>query len=180
MNPTDHEGGCDEAREAIHASLDADVMDAAQKQELEAHLARCARCRELADELRVVQQGLRSLPELKLPDEVLEKVWDRTTRSRRASLRPRRRDLVAVAAAVLLVAVLGLWLRDGSAPTGPTDAELERAAMQARLVLGVASRALQRTEETAVREVLAEEISPALRRVPIQWPERDARERRGS
>jgi anti-sigma factor RsiW len=180
MKPPNPEPDCSEAREAIHASLDADLMDAVQRRDLEAHLARCAPCREHAAELRRVQDALRSLPELELPEEALERVWQRTTRSSRLPFRPRLRDLVASAAAVLLVAVVGLWLYEGSAPPGPTDAELERAAREARLVLGVASRALQRSEEVAIRDVLAEEVSPALRRAPIRWPEPSAGERRGS
>ncbi len=72
---------CAAAREAVHVSLDAELMDAGLRQRLEAHLEGCAACREFASEMRAIQGGLRSLPELKLPDDVLERVWDRTTRA---------------------------------------------------------------------------------------------------
>jgi RNA polymerase sigma-70 factor (ECF subfamily) len=167
---------CDAAREWIHQSLDAELMDAATKQRLDDHLSGCAACRERADELRAVQEGLRSLPELKLPDDALEEVWRRTTRSRRT----RPWYLAAAAAAITVLVLGGLWLRNGPQPTGPTDAELEQAAREARLVLQFASRALHRTEQAAFRDILTDEVSTALQRVPIQWPERSAEQRRGS
>lgn len=179
MSATHGEFGCTEAREAIHVSLDADLMDAGLKRRLEVHIASCTSCREFAAELGAIQEGLRSLPELPMPDDALEQVWDRTTRSRRASARAWRRNLTA-AAAVIVIALAGLWLRNGSAPPGPTDAELEQAARDARMVLQLTSRALRRTEQAAVGDVLTDEVSQALRRVPIQWPERSAAQRRGS
>jgi hypothetical protein len=179
MTATHGEFGCAEAREAIHLSIDADLMDAGLKRSLETHVSSCADCREFAAEMRAIQGGLRALPELRMPDEALERVWDRTTRSRHASARTWRRNLAA-AAAVIVIALAGLWLRNGSAPPGPTDAELEQAARDARMVLQLTSRALRRTERAAVRDVLTDEVSQALRRVPIQWPDRSAAQRRGS
>jgi anti-sigma factor RsiW len=172
--------GCTDAREAVHLSLDAGPMDAGAKQRLEAHLRDCAACREFASEMRVLQDGLRSLPELTLPDDVLDEVWSLTTRSRRAPVRVRPWHLAAAAAAVLVMVLGGVWLRNGSAPAGPTDAELERAAREARMVLQLASQALRRTEQAVVRDVMTDEVSRALRRVPVQWPERSAVQRRGS
>jgi anti-sigma factor RsiW len=176
MSPATDPLGCNEAREAIHVSLDADLMDAGLQQRLEAHLAGCARCRELASELRAVQGGLRSLPELKLPDEVLQRVWQRTSRSRRT----RPWYLAAAAAAVVLTVLGGLWLRNGSESTGPTEAELRRAAREARMVLRLTGQALRRTERVAFDDVLTDEVSRALRRMPIQWGERGGAERSGS
>ncbi len=169
---------CASVREAIHAKLDAAPLDTALRERLEAHLAGCSDCRELAQELRRVQQGLRSLPELQLPDDALEQVWSRTTgATRRPAMRPGFR---LAAAAVLVVALGGLWLLREQAPPQPTEAELHQAAAEARLVLQLSSRALRRTEQAAFRDVLTEEISGALRRAPIQWPERSVAERRGS
>jgi anti-sigma factor RsiW len=155
-------------------------MDAGSKQQLEAHLAGCAACREFASEMRVIQDGLRSLPELTLPDDVLDEVWNLTTRARRAPVRVRRWHLAAAAAAVLVMVLAGIWLRNGSAPTGPSEAELAQAAREARMVLELTSRALRRTERAVVRDVMTDEVSRALRRVPVQWPERSAAQRRGS
>jgi hypothetical protein len=171
--------GCTEAREAIHVSLDTDLMDAGLKRHLEVHVSSCTSCRAFASEMRAIQNGLRNLGELRMPDDALEDVWDRTTRLQRAPARAWRRNLAA-AAAVVVIVLAGLWLRNGSAPTGPTDAELEQAAQEARMVLELTSRALRRTEQAAVRDVLTDEVSQALRRVPIQWPARSAAQRRGS
>jgi len=104
--------GCAEAREVVHLSLDAEIMDAGPKQRLEAHLSCCESCREFTAELRAIQGGLRSLPELKLPDEVLERVWDRTTHARATHRKNWRRNLAA-AAAVVVIVLSGLWLRNG-------------------------------------------------------------------
>jgi predicted anti-sigma-YlaC factor YlaD len=179
MSGSNGELGCAGAREAIHVSLDADLMDAGLKRRLEAHVAGCASCRAFASEMRAIQEGLRNLGELRMPDDVLEEVWVRTTRSRRAPARAWRLRLAA-AAAVLVVVMAGLWLRNGSAPTEPTDAELAQAAREARMVLQLTSRALRRAERAAVRDVLTDEVSRALRRVPVQWPEHSAARRRGS
>ena len=158
--------GCAAARRAIHVSLDAELMDAGLRQMLDEHLARCAGCRDFAVEMRTIQDGLRSLPEIRLPDEVLERMWKRTIR--RSGLRPRL-WMPAAAAALLLVALAGSWLRNGSPPAGPTEAEIAQATQQARRVLGITSWALQRTEQAAFEEVLSEEVSGALRRMPVQW-----------
>jgi predicted anti-sigma-YlaC factor YlaD len=160
--------GCAAARRAIHVSLDAELMEAGVRQMLDEHLERCAACRDFAAEMRTIQDGLHSLPEIRLPDQVLEQVWKRTVRSRRSALRPRL-WMPAAAAALIIVALAGLWLRNGSTPRGPTEAEIEQAAQQARMVLGITSRALHRTEQAAFDEVLSEEVSGALRRMPVQW-----------
>jgi len=160
--------GCAAARRAIHVSLDAELMDATIRQMLDEHLKCCAACRDFAAEMQTIQEGLHSLPEIRLPDQALERVWERTVRSRRSALRPRL-WMPAAAAALVIVALAGLWLRNGSTPQGPTEAEIEQAAQQARVVLGITSRALHRTERAAFDEVLSEEVSGALRRMPIQW-----------
>lgn len=174
---------CVEAREAVHATLDAEPLDAALKQRLEAHLASCSACREFAEELRAAQRELRALPELELPQAALEEVWERTSRAGRAGeSAPWGRYLPAAAAAAAVVLFGGLWLLRPPArePAGPTEAELRRAAIEARMVLRIASDALRKSERAAFREVLTDEVSEALRRAPIRWPERSAAERRGS
>jgi len=170
---------CTQAREAIHATLDVDLVDAALRERLDAHLERCADCREHAREHRRIQQGLRSLPTLELPDELLARVWAETTQAAaRPAVRPRFLGLAA--AAVLAVALVGTWLLREPVQQGPTEAELQQAAAEARMVLQLASKALLQTEKAAFQEVLTEEVSEALRRVPIEWPERSVAQRRGS
>jgi anti-sigma factor RsiW len=170
---------CTQARAAIHATLDADLVDAALRQRLDAHLEHCSECREHAREHRQIQQGLRSLPTLELPDEVLDRVWAETTQApARPAVRPRFLGLAA--AAVLVVALAGTWLLREPVQEGPTEAELRQAAAEARMVLQLTSKALRQTEKTAFQDVLTEEVSEALRRAPIAWPERSAAQRRGS
>ena len=172
-NATDF--GCPEAREAIQVALDADMMEAGKRQLLEAHLAGCADCREHETEMRTIQHALRSLPSPELPDAALQEVWDRTTRAEKTPTQrawgPGWRNLAAAAAAVLIIAVGGVLQWGGRVPGEPTDEELRRAADEARVVLGLTSQALRKTEQAAFRDVLADEISGALRRVPIEWPE---------
>jgi len=171
---------CAEAREAVHTTLDTELVEAGLKQCLELHLSGCSACREFAEELRAIQGGLQSLPELELPDEVLQRVWNRTTRARPVRFWARPRNFAAAAAAVVVLALGGLWIQREAVPAGPTEAELRQAAVEARMVLQLTSRALRKTEAAAFREVLTDEVSEALRRAPIRWPERSAAERRGS
>jgi predicted anti-sigma-YlaC factor YlaD len=168
---------CLEAREAVHVSLDAELTDADLKRRLVDHLARCASCREFDSEVRAVQVGLRSLPESKLPDPVLEEVWNRTTRSRRAHP---WYYAAAAAAAVVVMVLGGLWLRNGTEPRELSEPELQRATREARMVLQLTSQALRRTERAAVDDVLNDGVSQALRRMPVQWTGRGAAQRGGS
>ena len=172
-NATDF--GCPEAREAIQVALDADMMEAGKRQLLEAHLTACADCREHEAEMRTIQHALRSLSSPELPDAALQEVWDRTTRAEKRPTQrawgPGWRNLAAAAAAVLIIAVGGVLQWGERVPGEPTDEELRRAADEARVVLGLTSQALRQTEQAAFRDVLADEISGALRRVPIEWPE---------
>ena len=46
---------CTAAREAVHASLDAELMDASARQGMERHLAGCNACREFAVETRAAR-----------------------------------------------------------------------------------------------------------------------------
>ncbi len=170
--------GCPEAREAIQLALDAGLMEAGERQLLDAHLNECADCREHESEMRMIQRALRSLSSPELPDAALQEVWDRTTRAVERPVPrawgPGWRNLTAAAAAVLIVAVVGVLQWDGRVPGEPTDEELRRAADQARVVLGLTSQALHKTEQAVFRDVLAVEVSGALQRIPIDWPEPDS------
>jgi predicted anti-sigma-YlaC factor YlaD len=164
-------------RDAIHATLDADLIEAGVPARLSAHVDGCASCREFAAEMRAIQRALRALPAEQLPDAALEEVWRRTVR-RRAWTRPR--VLAASAAAIVVIALAGLRLGPEPAPAGPSEEELQHASREARMVLRLASGALRRTEQAAFKTVLAGEVSSALRRVPIRWPDREDAGRRGS
>ena len=158
---------CEQAIERIHQVLDGDLMDATERQELDGHLSACAGCCKADAELRTIQQALSALPASELPDDALDEVWTRTTKAR---IRPVYYWGVAAAAAVLVIALLGIWQFGPPGAVEPTQAELDRAADEARMVLALTARALRKTERAAFKSVLAEEVSPALKSVPIQWP----------
>jgi hypothetical protein len=164
---------CAAAREAIHDLLDAEIVDARRTERLQAHLAACEACRELGSDLRSIQGTLRALPSLRLPDAVLEGVWKEADSARRPGAGSRWTWLAA-AAAVVLLAVVGVRRLDPAGKDEPDAEELLRASRQARMVLRLASEALQRAKDVAVDDVLGDEVSPALRRLPIDWPTSEA------
>ena len=57
---------------------------------------------------------------------------------------------------------------------------MARAIEEIRMVLGLTARALRDARQAAVEDVLADEVSPALRRVPIRWPGESEKKRRES
>jgi anti-sigma factor RsiW len=159
---------CDRARETIQRVLDGDLMDAALRGALERHVEACESCREYRHEITEVHETLRSAPPLTMSDEACEAVRDRTTRARRArSATLVRWGLDWRAAAAALVLGIGVWTLW---PAGYSDAEVEQAALEARLALRLTARALHDAEEAAVQGVLKREISPAIRRLPMQFP----------
>jgi hypothetical protein len=98
---------CDLARERLNELVDGDI-DRAARAELDAHLATCASCAALAEDLEVVRRASRSLPTLDPP----ERVWSAIVRQRpvqgtdRSAGRSREWVKVTLAiAAVLLAAV---------------------------------------------------------------------------
>jgi anti-sigma factor RsiW len=171
---------CDTARELIHRLLDGELMDAVRREELEEHLDSCADCRRAREELGALQSALRALPQQQFPDAALGEVWERTTRRSpgRSARRSRWLDWrPAAAAAVLALALYAAW-NTGGVRSEPTAEEVARAAEETRMVLGLTARALRDARQAAVKDVLADEVSPALRKVPIRWPgERDAERR---
>lgn len=169
---------CRNARRAVQEQLDGPI-DATAGAELERHLGECTQCREYRIDLQALQRSLRELPELTFPDDALEQVWDRTIRAddpagtTRHSVSPR--VWLAAAAVLTITALLVVW-NTINAPTSPpggvaarySQEELEQAALQTRQVLELTAQVLNRSRNTAGR-VLADEISPALQRVPIHW-----------
>jgi anti-sigma factor RsiW len=164
--------GCREFCRLLHARLDGE-LPGERKGDLEAHLAACASCRGLADELAAVGAGLRALPEHPLPSGVLREVLDRTVRRRRfvrvpGILLPSRRLWAAGALAAAILIALVVYPRY-SATRGPSPEDLARAQGEFRLVLSLTARAMRRAELAASDRVLAAEVAPALHRVPISW-----------
>ena len=164
--------GCDDSRELLHSRLDGE-LPGERAADLDAHLAACASCRELADDLAAVAAGLQALPEHPLPPGVLREILDRTVR-RRPTIRfpgislPFWRGWAAgaVAAAVLIAMV---FYPRYSATRSPSPEDLARAQGEVRMVLSLTARAMQRAEIAASDRVLAAQVAPALHRVPIAW-----------
>jgi anti-sigma factor RsiW len=163
---------CEAIRLLLHARLDGE-LPAERVATVEAHLAACAACRAVASGLEAVRSGLRELPEHPLSAAVFEEVLDRTVRARR----PRGFRRLAVpwpawvgAAAVLAFAVVLLQIPVfPPSPGPPSPAEVSRARSEARIAVSLASRALHRAERAAADRVLAGEVAPVLRRLPILW-----------
>jgi hypothetical protein len=166
---------------------------AVRRATLDEHLARCADCREVRQGLDTVRTALRALPEIPLPGDALDEVWARTVDAgpadaRGVAWRPRLAAIAAVAASLLLVALAVRW--SSRLPPQPTvrsvtavepGAErLEQARREARQVLGITAAALARSEQAAFGRVLGDEVSPAIRRIGIHWPERSAPQDRRS
>jgi len=167
---------CARAMALVHRRLDGDTLDGRSVAWRDAHVSCCGECRDASVALAEIQRSLRALPAVPLPDEVLQRVWARTVRAHgsRGWLGWR-----ATAAAAVVTAVLGgLWYAGrtelpsavATRERGPTDAELARAAEEARFVLHLTSAALRRTERAAIGEVLGRRVAPALSKIPIELP----------
>ncbi len=161
---------CGTFRPLLHERLDGE-LGAGAALALDAHLAACPDCRSAAEGLAAVRSGLLALPEHPLPEEAIDEILDRTVRDRR----PRARFAAywpAWAGAAALAALALLLLRLPLSPSVPAETspgDVAKAASEARLVLSLASGALHRAERAAGNRILAGEIAPALRRVPIRW-----------
>jgi len=180
---------CEQVRAWTHRLLDADPRDPLSASDLAArdrHFAGCKPCRLEAEEMQQVQYQLQSLSMDALPDSILDSVLEQTVRRR--SHNPFFGFMVdwrLAAAAVVTVALIGFTGLYRTEPAGPPAApidraqvdtipqeDLERAAQEARVALAVTSRALRRGGAAAhrAREVIRDEVSTALREIPIQWP----------
>jgi anti-sigma factor RsiW len=182
---------CAEAREAMQELMDGPVP-AVRRATLDEHLADCAECREVRQGLETVRTALRALPEIPLPGDALDQVWARTVDagpddSRVAAWKPRLGAIAAVAASLLVVALAVKWSSrlPPEPATGPalavlSDEEIEQAREEAKRVLEITAVALARSERAAFERVLGEEVSPAIRRIGIQWPEKPSPDDRRS
>ena len=168
---------CARASRYIHRRLDGDVLDTESADWVTLHLKGCADCRQAELELRQIQRALRDLAEAPFPEDGIDEVWNRTTRSERGRAWLDWRAIAA--AAVLALAILGIWqVGDRSVPVtefavaepAPSDEELARATAEARFVLNLTATALRRSEQVAIEEVMGKRVSPALRKIPLLLP----------
>ena len=160
---------CSAAMELFHRVLDGDLMEATDRQGVEAHLSVCSECAEKAGQLREMQDLLRGMAEQPMPDDAMHEVWQRTLRAPGVPTRRRWRDWRFAAAAAVVIFATFIGMRLYPVPVDNRDAR--RAAQEVRLVLQLTANALKRTEEVTFREVFAKEVSPALQKVGIIWPQ---------
>ncbi len=165
-----HELSCARAWACIHQRLDGDPLDAVSLEWLEAHVADCDECRAGAAELSRIQQTLRAVPTIPLPDQALQEVWSQTSRARRRGYRSAWHAVAA--AAVLALVFVGAWqiTQEPLVEPEPTPEEIARAAVEARFALRMAGTALRKSENAALHGVLNERVSPAMQRIPLLGP----------
>ena len=175
--------GCNWVGERLEPWIDGEVP-APDATRVADHLAECAACRGEMTRARRVATGLRALPRLDSPVEVMEGVAARVQRARRLR---RARRWIAAAAVVIAAAGLGLYRQHQG-----QRARVEEATVAARYALAVVGRASrtagrQVSERFAVRPVAAVVRRPVVgapedgaggagaRRVPAQVDERNGR-----
>lgn len=169
---------CAEVQDRLDAWIDGD-LDPAEAGVLEAHVERCPECdgeRRLAEEIR---ETLRGLPELDLPDRVMEVVRDETapTIGERArglldAIFARPVPAVAAVAAIVLFVFVAVPLRQSETPPRYTAEEVERAAEEAKLALTYVGAIARYAERQARHKVLSDDaVSGTLREISrsIRW-----------
>ena len=148
--------GCDEMALRIEELLDGE-LDPSLAPLVELHLARCPDCASEWVSARQFREALRSLPEQRCPDHVVETVLAQAREEARRDRRPvaavipiasLRRLRPIAAAAGLVIALLGAgWLLDRAEPQAPrySASEVAKAEAEVRwalaLVAGVHERA---------------------------------------
>jgi len=113
---------CDRMRELALLDVD-DALAAAERAELDLHLAGCADCRAARDDARRVARGLRQIPMPPVPLGFSERTLQRIERAATVAARPRAWFVRLSAAAALLAAAAVLWveLERTSSPTPPRE-----------------------------------------------------------
>ncbi len=116
---------CDAYRDRIDELVDG-TLDGAARRELDAHLATCAGCRALAEDLLVIRRAASQLPPLTPPDRIWQQVAPHLAAPIAAAPRPtpnwRERLAVPLAIAAVLLAAVAITsvmrqLRNVSAPS---------------------------------------------------------------
>jgi len=121
---------CDAYRDRIDELVDA-TLDGAARRELDAHLATCAECRSLAEDLLAIRRAANHLPPLTPPDRIWQQMAPRVAAPIAAAPSPtpnwRERLAVPLAIAAVLLAAVAItsvmrqW-RNSSAPSQTASA----------------------------------------------------------
>lgn len=93
-----------------------DALSAAEREDVDTHLAECRDCRALVSELRAVRREARSLPPVEPPERVWRAIAERVS-TRKVSAGRRSSFHTALAAAAALVLGVSLWI--AVAPSDP-------------------------------------------------------------
>jgi len=158
---------CDRYESLIGDLVDG-TLDGAPRHQLEAHLASCAACARLAEELLVVRRAARALPAIHLPSTAWARVSAAIEAEAAVQRRPRwsRVVLPLAAAAVLVAAIAGTvtWRRQmqPASPAAGATQPVDRATASSAELLGSVEAEVQQAEkhlESAVAglEVLAQD-----------------------
>jgi len=110
---------CDKATQ-IQSYLD-NEMDAAQKQVLEAHLAQCAECSSLLEELRGLSAMIARAPKPEMRSGAMNRYYDAFNAARDRAVLRITSWLTAVAAGLLIGAIL-TWPAEEPSTTAPKSA----------------------------------------------------------
>ena len=152
-------GRCAEILELLDAWIDGD-LDEVEAAAVRAHVDECGSCHEELKLAETVVAELRALPELDVPEGVLQTVRRKTQPTPARRVRAFIDDVVsrpvpalaAIAAVVLLVLLLSPWRR----PAEPqyTDQEIAQATAETRLAFAYVGRIAQRAELRVKQRVL--------------------------
>jgi len=149
--------GCDAVRRLLHESLERELSPG-ERARLDAHLAACSRCRELAADLPALLAALGSLPRPAMPPGLHAAIRARTL----AAPRARFGRLALLAAAALVAMALGLW--PALHPPRPAPSRAAAAARQVRLALAITGRGLAVAGERGLALSVGDAVGPALAR----------------
>ena len=115
---------CDEYLELISARLDGELSPFEEKR-LEAHLAQCAPCRELADQLADLHDAMSELPRLPVPDGLTQQIAAAVAADKVTPISAKKKSRtwrsLASLAAVLALAVVGTGLYRYLTPAAPAE-----------------------------------------------------------
>jgi len=167
--PTRREApACGEVADLLEAFVDGE-LDPTATAAIEAHLARCAPCREQRRAAYAVREWLRALPEYDTPERVLAAVR-RTVAAetaRPSARSPRWAWRTAAAAALVVAAAIGvLWWHGSQRAQTPPPSQVAEATAQARLALHYVAEITRHVGLQATRSALVENLlDPALRSV---------------
>ena len=155
--------------EEMDGRLEPDTIE-----ELGKHLDGCKPCELARADLLLLREDLQGLPVVPFPEDALAEVWAQIVDAP-VTLPNRMQDwgLGAAAAAVLALALLATLLLPAR-EVQPSQEEIARATAETLYVLGVTHRAIEKSEDVALNDVLGRTVSPVLAQIPIRWPATDA------